>query len=98
MSMNLGCSCFKLVQTPTHITNMILSHNQDGEIDGGMEGAARRYILWCKYNEQGELNDACHDPTEQEFIRTHWSTHLADFQLAMQRATSNGEEISFWAQ
>lgn len=55
MSMNLHLKNAPdlLWQTPTHITYMCMSYNEDGEPDGGMEGVRRRYVLWVKGHADG---------------------------------------------
>ena len=58
MSMNLHCEVpaingrdwrvFDLWQTPTYITRMCLSLDENGDPDGGMEGVRRRYLIWLE--------------------------------------------------
>ena len=42
MSMNLGCDEMDLWQTPTYITDMCMSLDDNGNPDGGMEGVRKR--------------------------------------------------------
>jgi len=94
VSTNLKCNVFDVRQTSSYITDMILSYNQEGEIDGGMEGAARRYTAWCNYTRQYQLNAAISEH-EQRWIDTDWSTHIYEFQRAIQLAVENGEAVVF---
>lgn len=54
--MNVHCDKFNCRQTPTHITRMILSLDDNGKIDGGWRGAMRRYIHWCWYEYQNNFS------------------------------------------
>ena len=65
MSMNLHMEGVDLMpQTPTHITYMCLSYNEEGKPDGGMEGVRRRFLLWLKGTLDGGWDD-------QELLKTH---------------------------
>lgn len=48
MSMNLHCDGVDLWHTPTHITDMCMSMDNDGNPDGGMEGVRKRYLTWVR--------------------------------------------------
>ena len=54
MGMNLHCDETDLWQTPTYITDMCMSLDDNGNPDGGMEGVRKRYLMWVR----GRLNGA----------------------------------------
>lgn len=62
MSMNLHCDEMDLWQTPTYITYMCMSLDDNGNPDGGMEGVRKRYLMWVR----SRLNGVWHDDEEYE--------------------------------
>lgn len=56
MSMNLHCNKVDLWQTPTWVTYLCMSLDDEGNPDGGMEGVRRRYIMWVKSTLNGVWN------------------------------------------
>ena len=53
MSLNLHCDQIDLWQTPTYITQMCMSMNNNREPDGGMEAVRRRYLMWVGSHTNG---------------------------------------------
>jgi len=94
--MNLGCSHFEVYQTPTYITELILSRNEDGEYDGGMKGVARRYVSWCRYERQHQYNTST--DKHKEYIDANWSQHIAKFLSSVQAAMKAGETVTFYCE
>jgi len=62
MSMNLHCDKMNLWQTPTHITDMCMSMDDNGNPDGGMEGVRKRYLTWVR----SRLNGVWHNREDLE--------------------------------
>lgn len=56
MSHNLTCEEFEPVQTPSWITQLILSYDDSGNCDGGWKGVYRRYVFWLEYIFQETFN------------------------------------------
>lgn len=71
MSMNLYCSGFDVIQTPTYITYMIYD---DGA--GGMEAVKRRYINYIKYLRQEQFNSNTSNSEAQQDIWESWTDHI----------------------
>lgn len=46
----------ELIQTPTWITYLILSHDEKGKPDGGPNAVMKRYLLWLEYEHQQLFN------------------------------------------
>ena len=73
MSMNLHLTGAPglLWQTPTYITYLCMSYNEEGEPDGGMEGVRRRYLIWV----EGQLDGAWESERDlqemEERVRAH---------------------------
>jgi len=92
MSMNLGCSHFKVRQTPTFITKMILSIDNYGESDGGISGVVSRYIQWCGHECQQQVA-ASTSEEDKNAITEEWSDHIAAFVLSVSKA---GDDVKFY--
>jgi len=95
MSMNLHCNVFEVRQTPSYITEMVLSYNKDAVCDGGMEGVVRRYVAWCNYERQCRFSAAVNDPDEQSWIELDGNNHITALREAIESAKSKGETIEF---
>jgi len=74
MSMNLHCDKLTLWQTPTYITYMCMSYDENGEPDGGNEGVRRRYAIWVR----STLNGAWSDPEDYDWTRERVEEHLEE--------------------
>jgi hypothetical protein len=72
MSMNLYCDKVRLWQTPTWVTNICLSLDENGNPDGGMDGVKRRYKIWVS----GTLNGRWNSIDELEFRREEVKEHI----------------------
>ena len=73
MSMNLHCDEMDLWQTPTYITYMSMSLDNNGNPDGGMEGVRKRYLMWVK----SRLNGVWRDQEEYEIEKMNVEEHCA---------------------
>lgn len=107
MSTNLTCEEFEPVQTPSWITDLILSYDDDGNYDGGWKGVYRRYVFWLEYIFQETFNSVPrwnweHVPLcdlqieikqEQEWQRTVHRGLLKEAKEAYESAIAQGREL-----
>lgn len=72
MSMNLHLEGLDLWQTPTFITYMCMSYNDEtSEPDGGQEGVRKRYLIWVESHTDGVWSD----PEDLEYIQLKIKEH-----------------------
>lgn len=71
MSMNLHCDEMDLWQTPTYITDMCMSFDNNGDPDGGMDGVRKRYLIWVR----SRLNGVWRDNEEYEIEKMNVDEH-----------------------
>lgn len=72
MSMNLHVvnhnPPVQLFQTPTWISYLIYSADEDGNPHGGMEAVRERYIMWLRHERQSLFNKAAGDSEAQDYV------------------------------
>lgn len=95
MSFNLTCDEFDPVQTPTSITFMILSFNEDRQLDGGWQGVYKRYVHWLEYCRQVGFNEAAQEPERQKQVDINWKLRIMEADLFYKAALESGGELHF---
>lgn len=107
MSHNLTCEEFEPVQTPSWITELILSPDDDGNPMGGSEGVYKRYVLWLEHIFQETFNSVprwnweyvplcdlqIEIKQEQEWQRDVHRTRLKEAKAAHDKCVAEGREL-----
>lgn len=105
MSHNLTCEEFEPVQTPSWITELILSPDDDGNPMGGSEGVYKRYVLWLnhvfqetfnsvpKWNWSKEEDKHAAIREEQEWQRELHNLRVEEAKVAHDKCVAEGREL-----
>lgn len=95
MSMNLACSVVSLPQISTWESRLIFSPNQYGGPDGGGEGVARRYVFWCRAQQQRQFNEAVNNSEDQAASDAIWNLRIAEMEQALSTAKLDRRHLMF---